>query len=69
MSREFSNSILNLSSRLEEMEKDDDASLNDLKYNQEAYLKILKVEHLGIWIELICEEEGGPSDFASSPSS
>lgn len=69
MIRELSDSILDLSSKLEAMEKDENARPDDHMESQEAYLQRLEVEDLDRWIELICEEEGEPSGSNSSPSS
>ena len=69
MIRSLYYSILDLSSRLEAMEKDEDARPDVQTEDREAYLQRLEVEDPDRWNELICEEEGEPLGSTSSPSS
>lgn len=67
--RTLSDSIFDLSRRLDAMEKDENDRLDVQTEDQEAYMQSLEVEDPNRWIDLICEEEGEPSSSTSSPSS
>lgn len=64
--RAFYDSILDLTSRLEAVEGDEDAKPKVQIESREAYMKILEEEDPDRWIELLGEEEGAPSASTSS---
>jgi len=67
--RALSSGILDLSSRLEVVERGGDVRPEIQMESREAYMQRLKVEDPDRWIELLAKEEGDPSASTSSPSS